>query len=142
MPAGSAGPTRAEAEVEGDSDAVALATVLAHGVREPGREQDDLPAPGRDQLARSRRLAARDGEAEERRIHRRRHAARVLHLELAAERGVLADAAVVDVVGPRPVAAGMGVKLVAMAAAVDVGPGGGLPGDAHGAAGAIGGEAR
>jgi len=45
-----------------------------------------------------------------------------LDLELAAERGVGADVAIVDIVARGPKSAGMGVELVTVAVPVDVRP--------------------
>ncbi len=58
-------------------------------------------------------------------------AARIADLELAAEAGVVGGPAVIDVIASRPVTARMGVGLVGMAGAVDVGPGIHPPLDLH-----------
>ena len=111
-----------QAEVDGDRDALARAAIGAHAVRQPAREDDEHAGLRREPLCLAERGAVRSGKRQGRRVHDRSHAARVLDLELAAERRIGADAAVVDIVRGRPECAGMRVELVAVAVAVDVGP--------------------
>lgn len=118
-----------QTQIERNRDALLCPLVGPHGVAQPGREQDEHPRARADQFAGAGRLPARHGEAQHWRVHRRCHAARVADLEFAAERGIAGDAAIVDIVGAGPEAAGMGVELVAVAAAIDVRPGIHLPGD-------------
>ena len=73
------------------------------------------------------RQAAWSCETEMRRVHRRQRSARIHEFELAAQRRIGGDAAVVDVVDSRPVGAGVRVEFVAVAAAVEVGPHVGAP---------------
>ena len=137
---GRAGVERSEAEVDGDRDALARAAIRADAVRKPAREDDEHAGLRRQPLRLAEGRAVGPGKRQIRRVHDRRHAARVLDLELAAERSVGADAAVVDVIGRGPERAGMRVELVAVALPVDVGPGVDAPGDLVPLAGAVDGD--
>ena len=89
-------------------------------MRHPAREEHHHAAlrPGQRAVhRRARRRGGRLGVAQQ-----RADAARIEELELAAQVGRRRDAAVVDVEGPGPEAARMGVQLVGLAAAIDVGP--------------------
>src|SRR5262249_35123500 len=104
----------AEAEVDRDRDPLASAAIRAHAVRKPAREDDAHAGAGREPLGLAERLAVRTRDRQIRRIHDRGDTARIQDLELAAERGIAANAAVIDVVGGGPERAGMRVGLVTM----------------------------
>src|SRR6185295_7666726 len=119
----------AKAEVDGDRDSLACAAIRAHPVRKPAREHDAHARPRREPLCLAEGHAVRAGERQIRRVHDRGHTARILDLELAAERRIGANAAVIDIISSGPERAGMGVELVAMAKPVDVGPAVDPPGE-------------
>src|SRR5688572_15251931 len=129
-----------QAEVDGNRDSLARAAIGADAVRQPARENDEHAGLRRKPLCLAQSRAVGAGERQVRCVHDRRHAARVLDLELAAERSVGADAAVIDVVGGRPERAGMCMELVAVAVPVDIRPAIDAPDELVPLAGAVDGD--
>ena len=117
-----------QTEIERDGDALGGALIGPHLVDHPCREHHQPAGLGPDALGGARRQAARHGVAEMRRVHRRQRPARIHELELAAQRRIGIDAAIVDVIDARPEGPGMGMEFVAVAAAVDVRPHVAVPG--------------
>ncbi len=101
----------------------AVAAIGPDRVQQKRRENEHEPRARPDRLGASGRNAVLAAEFEARRVHHRGRAARVEHLELAAERGIVGAAAVVDVVRARPEGAGVIMAGVGVAGAVDIGPG-------------------
>ena len=108
----------------------AAAAIRSHLMQQPGGEHNHASSLGPEPLRAARRLAARHGVGKLGRHHHRHRPARVHEFELAAQRRVGVDAAIVDIVDCRPHRLGMRVVLVAVAAAIDVGPDVGDPGHA------------
>jgi len=91
-------------------------------VQQPGREHQQPAGLGDHRLVGAGLQATRHGDGEMWGIDRRHRSARIHELELAAQRRIVGDAAIIDVVDAGPVGAGMRMELVAVAAAVDVRP--------------------
>lgn len=97
-----------------------VAAIEPHLVHHPGGKHHQPSGSGLHPLGGAGRQAARHGDTETRRVHRRQRPARIHEFEFAAQRRIVRDAAVVDIVDGRPVGPGIGVVFVAVAGAIDV----------------------
>src|SRR5471030_2864039 len=109
-----------DAEIEGDRNALTAAAIGQHLVHQPGRKDYHAAGLGAQPFGGARRQ--RSSHSQVRRIHHRERPARIEEFELATQRRIGIDAAIVDIVDARPVGARVRVETIAIAVAIDVRP--------------------